>query len=35
MSVPLEQFQQQIAASGLMSGEELDTWIDQLSIRTN
>jgi eukaryotic-like serine/threonine-protein kinase len=30
MSVPLEQFQQQIAASGLMSAEELVAWIDQL-----
>jgi formylglycine-generating enzyme required for sulfatase activity/serine/threonine protein kinase len=30
MSVPLEQFQQQVAASGLMSAEELAAWIDQL-----
>ncbi len=30
MSVPLEQFQQQISASGLMSTEELAVWIDQL-----
>jgi serine/threonine protein kinase len=30
MSVPLEQFQQQITASGLMSAEELGAWLDQL-----
>jgi hypothetical protein len=30
MSVPLEQFQQQIAASGLMSADELAAWIDPL-----
>jgi eukaryotic-like serine/threonine-protein kinase len=30
MSVGLEQFQQQIATSGLMSAEELAAWIDQL-----